>query len=120
MDHGDGTKDGNLFCEVNRDLRELARANQATRELPINTWGPFVHHCIEGLTKCPTVAPGTVTWRARPEPLEILKNVYHQGDELIFRSFTSSTLDFKVACHTANYSKGTILEFNWRASCSTA
>ena len=112
VDHGHGTKDGNLFCEVNRDLRVLARANRATRELLINTWGHFRHHCIEGLTKCPTVAPGTVTWRARPEPLETLQKVYHLGDELIFCSFTPSTLDFNVACHTAGYSKGTILELS--------
>ena len=110
MDHGHG-KDGNLFCEVNRDLRVLARANHATRDLLISTWGPFMHHCIEGLTKCPTVAPGTVAWLARPEPLTSLQNIYHLGDELVFCSFTSSTLDFKVACHTAGYSKGTILEF---------
>ena len=106
VEHSHGTKDGSLFCEVNRDLRELARANQATRELLINTWGPFMHSCIQGLTKCPTVAPGTVTWKARPE------DIYHQGEELIFCSFTSSTLDFKVACHTAGYSKGTILELS--------
>ena len=70
-----------------------------------------MHYCIEGLMKCPTVAPGTVAWRARPEPLTSLQNIYHLGDELIFCSFTPSTLDFKVACHTAGHSKGTILEF---------
>ena len=112
VDHGKGTREGSLFCEVSRDLRELARANQATRELLIKTWAPFMHHCIGGLTKCPTVAPGTVTWRARPEPLTDLQNIYHRGDELIFCSFTSSTLDFNVACHTAGYSKGPILELS--------
>ena len=40
-----------------------------------------------------------------------MQKVYHLGDELIFCSFTPSALDFKVACHTANYRKGTILEF---------
>ena len=68
--------------------------------------------CIQGLTKCPTVAPGTVTWKARPEPSACLQDIYHQGEELTFCNFTSNTLDFKVACHTAGYSKGTILELN--------
>ena len=110
MDTGHG-KGGNLFCEVNRDLRKLARANLATRDLLTTTWGPFMHYCVQGLMKCPTVAPGTVTWKARPEPSACLQDIYHQGEELIFCSFTPSTLDFKVACHTAGYSKGTILEF---------
>ena len=112
MEHSHGTRDGSLFYEVNRELRGLARASQATRELLINTWGPFLHSCIQGLTKCPTVAPGTVTWKARPEPSARLQDIYHQGKELIFCSFMSSTLDFKVACHTAGYSKGTILELS--------
>ena len=112
VEHSHGKKDGSLFCEVNRDLRVLARANQATRDLLINTWGPFMHSCLQGLTKCPTAAPGTVTWKARPEPSSLLQDIYHQGDELNFCSFTSSTLDFNVACHTAGYSKGTILELS--------
>ena len=100
-----------MFCEVYQDLRELARAHQATRNLLTKAWAPFMRNCIQGLLKCPTVPPGTVTWRARPEPLETMEKVYHLGDELIFCSFTPSTLDFNVACHTANYSKGTTLEF---------
>ena len=112
VEHSHGTKDGSLFCEVNRDLQVLARANQATRELLIYTWGPFMQSCLQGLTKCPTVAPGTVTWKARPEPSETLQKFYHEGNELIFCAFTSTTLDFNVACHTAGYSKGTILELS--------
>ena len=111
MEHSHGTRDGSLFYEVNRELRDLAQANQATRELLIYTWGPFVHSCIQGLTKCPTVAPGTVTWEARPEPSAHLQDIYHQGKEVISGSFMSITLDFKEACHTAGYSQGTILEF---------
>ena len=58
------------------------------------------------------MAPGAVTWQARQEPLAPLQKIYRLGHELIFRSFTPSTLDFKVACHTAGYSKGTILELS--------
>ena len=112
VDHGKNAREGNLFWEVNRDLRDLARASQATRELLTNTWAPVMHRCIGGMTKCPTVASGTVTWRARPEALKELQNIYQRGAELIFCSFTSSTLDFKVACHSANYGKGTIFEFS--------
>ena len=41
-----------------------------------------------------------------------LEKIYHLGgDELIFPSFMSSTLDFKAACHTAGYSDGA-MEFS--------
>ena len=112
VEHSHGTIEGSLFYEVNRELRDLAQANQATRELLIYTWGPFVHSCIQGLTKCPTVAPGTVTWKALREASARLQDIYHQGKEVIFGSFMSITLDFKEACHTAGYSKGTILELS--------
>ena len=112
MEHNHGTNEASLFYEVNRELRDLARANPATRELIINTWGPFVRSCIQGLTKCPTVAPGTVTWRARPEPSALLQDIYHLGAELMFGSFMSTTLDFKVACHMLGCSQGTIFEFS--------
>ena len=70
-----------------------------------------MHQCIQGLMKRPTVAPGAVTWWARAEPLASLQKVYHLGDEVIFCSFTHSTLDFKLACSMAGYNRGTILEF---------
>ena len=31
------------FCEVNRDLRELARADLKTRECLKKAWAPFMH-----------------------------------------------------------------------------
>ena len=89
----------------------LPRAIQPVQEVLISAWGPFMHYCIQGLMKCPTVAPGTVTWWARAEPVASLQNVYHLGDEVIFCSFTHSTLDFKLACSMAGYNRGTILEF---------
>ena len=69
-----------------------------------------MHYCIQGLLKCPTVAPGTLAWRARPEKLEELRKVYRLGAEVIYCGFTSTTLDFKVACQNANYAAGTVLE----------
>ena len=72
MDHGNG-KDGNLFCEVSRDLRELARADPYTRECLEKAWSTFMHYCIQGVLRCPTVPQGTVTWRARPEPIASLR-----------------------------------------------
>ena len=110
MDHGEG-KDGNLFCEVNRDMRELARADRETRERLKKAWAPFLHYCIQGVLRCPTVPQGTVTWRARPEPIERLREVYQPGYELIFCAFTSSSTDFRYACAMACFSVGTILEF---------
>ena len=110
MDHGKG-KNGNLFCEVNRDMRELARADRETRERLKTAWAPFLHYCIQGVLRCPTVPQGTVTWRARPEPIESLKDVYRPGNEVIFCAFASSTMDFKYACTMARYSAGTILQF---------
>ena len=109
MDHGKG-KDGNLFCEVNRDMRELARADRETRERLKTAWAPFLHYCIQGVLRCPTVPQGTVTWRARPEPIASLREVYRPGYEVIFCAFTPSTMDFKYACTMARYSAGTILQ----------
>ena len=43
--------------------------------------------------------------------MENLHHIYRLGDEVIYCGFTSSTLGFTVACRTANYGKGTILEF---------
>ena len=82
MGHGEG-KDGNLFCEANRDMRELARADPATRERLKKAWAPFLHYCTQGVLRCPTVPQGTVTWRARPEPIASLREVYQPGYELV-------------------------------------
>jgi len=109
LDHGGG-KDGNLFCEVNRDLRELARADPYTRERLTKAWAPFMHYCIQGVLRCPTVPPGTMTWMARPEPIERLREVYQPGYEVIFCAFTPSSTDFMYACIRACFSEGTILE----------
>jgi len=111
VDHGEGNKEGNLFCEVNRGLRELARADLETRECLKKAWAPFMHYCIHGVLRCPTVPPGAVTWRARPEPIERLREVYKPGYELIFCAFTPSSTDFRYACAMACFSVGTILEF---------
>ena len=109
VDHGHGT-DGNLYCEVNRDLRALGKAAPVSRGVILDVWGPFMHYCLQGLLKCPTVAPGTLVWRARPETLDRLCKIYRLGDEVIYCGFTSTTLDFKVACQNANYAAGTVLE----------
>ena len=110
MDHGEG-KDGNLFREVNRDMRELARTDRETCERLKTAWAPFLHYCIQGVLRCPTVPQGTVTWRARPEPIAGLREVYRPGYEVTFCACTSSTMDFKYACAMARYSAGTILQF---------
>ena len=52
-----------------------------------------------------------MTWRARPEPIERLREVYKPGYELTFCAFTSSSTDFRYACAMACFSAGTILEF---------
>ena len=105
MDHGEG-KDGNLFCEINRDMWELARADRETRARLKKAWAPFLHYCIQGVLRCPTVLQGTVTWRARPEPVASLRDVYRPGYEVTFCAFTSSTMDFKYACTMVRYSAG--------------
>ena len=51
-----------------------------------------------------------MVWRARPESLAKLCKIYRLGDEVIYCGFTSTTLDFKVACQNANYAAGTVLE----------
>ena len=109
MDHGKG-KGGNLFCEVNRDMRELARTDRETRERLKKAWAPLLHYGIQGVLRCPTVPQGTVTWRARPEPIASLREVYRPGYEMIFCAVTSSAMDFKHACAMVCYSAGTISE----------
>ena len=54
------------------------------------------------------VPPGTVTWLARPEPIERLREVYQPSYEVIFCAFTSSNTGFMYACATACFSVGTI------------
>ena len=73
-------------------------------------WAPFLHYCIQGVLRCPTVPQGTVTWRARPEPIASLREVYRPGYEVIVCAFTPSTMDFKCACPMTRYSAGTILQ----------
>jgi len=109
LDHGEG-RAGNLFCEVNRDLWVLARADPCTRECLEKAWAPFMHYCIQGVLRCPTVPPGTTTWMARPEPIERLREVYQRGCEVTFCAFTSSTTDFMYACAKACFSVGSIFE----------
>ena len=99
----------NLYTALNQDLRMLAREHNPARPGVISAWAPFMYYCIQGLTKCPTVPPGTVTWWARPEPVEVLQNIYHLGDDIFVCTFTHSTLDFNLACSRTNY-MGTLLE----------
>ena len=53
MGHGKG-KDGNLFCEVSRDMRELARADRETHARLKKAWAPFLHDRVQGVLRCPT------------------------------------------------------------------
>ena len=99
----------NLYTALNQDLRMLAREQNPARPGVVSAWAPFMYYCIQGLTKCPTVPPGTVTWWARPEPVEVLQKIYHLGDDIFVCTFTHSTLDFNLACSRANY-MGTLLE----------
>ena len=92
-------------------LRELSRAaDLETRACLKKAWAPFMHYCIHGVMRCPTVPPGAVTWRARPEPIERLREVYKPGYELVLCAFTPSSTDFRHACAMACFSVGTILE----------
>ena len=99
-----------MYCEVNRDMRAIAKAEPDQRDRLIKAWAPFLYFCISGVMKCPCVAVGTVAWRGRPEGPQLMQRSYAQGHEVIYCSFTSMTTNFEFA---ARMSRGTgvVLEF---------
>ena len=102
---------GNLYYEVNQDMRAIATADPEQRSRLIQAWAPFLYYCISGVMKCPTVDKGTVVWRGRNETPQAMARSYARGHEVIYSSFTSTTSDFNLVATRMSQGNGVILEF---------
>lgn len=112
VETGKGTYEGNLYAEMNRDMRLVPNLRREESEPIIDCWAPLVFHLMSGLRKCPKVLPyRDKYWRARSEPANVLAKRYQPGAEVCMCSFTSCTKVWEFACIHAGYDVGTVLEF---------
>ncbi len=112
METGSGTYEGNLYAELNRDMRLCPTLTMEASTPIIECWAPYSFHLLSGLKKCPKVAPyAEKYWRARSEKVAVMANLYKPGTEVCFCSLTSCTKLWDFACIHAGYEVGTVLEF---------
>ena len=91
-----GTKEGNLYFEMNRSLRERSAAGRQTL---LETWGVCIHYFLKGLSKLPDVE--RVCYRgfahANITDKEALVKIYKNGRPIQWGAFTSTTASLQAA-----------------------
>ena len=91
-----GTKEGNLYFEMNRSLRERTAAGRQTM---METWGVCIHYFLKGLSKLPDVE--RVCYRgfahANITDKEALVKMYKNGRPIQWGAFTSTTASLQAA-----------------------
>jgi len=112
FDFGVEDKRGNLFKELNVDLRMLStlrgcESHTALKQL----WAPFIRRMTVALTKMPKLKlPKCRIWRGRPESVEEISKIYGMGREVIWSGITSCTRNKEYAAYMASWHMGTVLE----------
>jgi hypothetical protein len=91
-----GTKEGNLYFEMNRSLRVRTAAGRQTL---LETWGVCIHYFLKGLSKLPDVE--RVCYRgfahANITDKEALVKIYKNGRPIQWGAFTSTTASLQAA-----------------------
>ena len=85
-----GKKDGNLYYELNKSLRQRGAAE---RQAMMNTWGGFVHYMMKGLALLPDIE--RVCYRGYPDKEKAVK-FYRKGRPIQWGAFSSCTVSFEV------------------------
>jgi hypothetical protein len=111
-DFGGEDKRGNLYVELNVDLRMMCTdAAAADKDNLIAVWGPYMKTMLTALQKMPLLNVGKY-YRGRPEPFEVVRQLYTEGREVWWAAFTSVSTNFEQAAHLASWADGCVLELD--------
>ena len=109
---GPPDKRGNLFKELNVDLRQLSTLTDVSQHQSlVSVWAPFVKVMLSALGKMPHQTPGKF-YRGRPEHYSDLRDIYGSGREVVWAAFTSVSSHFEAAAYLAGWERGCVLELN--------
>ena len=89
----DGKKEGNLYFEQNRQLRDRSPAG---RKQLHETWGVSVHYLLKALHRLPNFAG--ICYRGFPSTdRDVILQQYKKGRPIQWGAFTSTTTDVEAA-----------------------
>ena len=111
-DLGADDKRGNLYKELNVDLRMIyTEAAAGERANLIAVWGPFMKTMMNALAKVPKLGAQKF-WRGRPEKFARIRDIYKAGRMVTWASFTSVSKNFDQAAYLARWDEGCVLELS--------
>ena len=102
-------KRGNLFKEVNVDLRMLSTLKGTDHESLKAVWAPFMKIMLSAMQKLPKVTEYKF-YRGRPESWTDIRALYPAGREVVWAGFTSCSKSLDQAAYLASWDQGCVLE----------
>ena len=109
FDLGLPDKRGNLFKELNVDLRMLGTLKGAEHASLVAVWAPFLKNMLTALGKMPKRTEQKF-YRGRPESWSDVRKIYKPGREVVWSGITSCTPDIDQASYIASWDQGCVLE----------
>ena len=112
FDFGLADKTGNLFRELNADLRMMCQEdNDEDRRNLIAVWGPYMKTMLTAMYKMEPLVPA-LFYRGRPEEFFEVRSIYNAGREVTWAGFTSVSRDIDQASYLAGWQNGCVLELS--------
>lgn len=109
----DADKRGNLFKELNVDLRMLPSTTGEEHKALKAVWAPFIKNVLSGMAKLPRVTPKHIkAWRGRPESMRDLRQIYAPGRLVTWAAFTSCSRRIENAAYMAAWDQGCVLQLS--------
>ncbi len=108
-DLGLADKRGNLFKELNVDLRMLSTLSGDDHESLKTLWAPFITNMLSAMSKVPKRDERRF-FRGRPESWTDVRLVYQAGREVVWAGFTSCSTSLDQAAYLAGWNVGCVLE----------
>jgi hypothetical protein len=108
-DFGISDKRGNLFKELNVDLRMLSTLSPEDHASLTTVWAPFMKNMLSAVSKVPK-NPQVKYFRGRPENFTDLRALYAPGREVVWAAFTSVSKNVDQAAYLASWDVGCVLE----------
>ena len=103
FDFGLADKTGNLFRELNKDLRAMCGDdNDDVRRNLIAAWGPYMKTMLTAMYKMEPLPPA-MFYRGRPEDFCEVRSIYNAGREVTWAGFTSVSRDIDQASYLAGW-----------------
>ena len=109
----DADKRGNLFKELNVDLRMLPTTTGDDHKCLKALWAPLIKNILSGMAKLPKMVPKHIkAYRGRPESMRDLRAIYLAGRLVTWSAFTSCSTRLDNAAYMANWDQGCVLQLS--------